>query len=169
MKQAQDLKNFSISVDNETGMQRFARLWADCLQPPMVIYLVGDLGVGKTTLVRGIVQGMGYTGRVKSPTYGLLEKYTLTNAQDQSLEVMHLDLYRLTDPEELEFIGLRDLLGQNSVLLVEWPDQGKGYLPAADLIVNIQQPDAASDARLLTCFASSDCGEELLSALQGRF
>ncbi len=93
-----------------------------------VIYLQGDLGMGKTTLAQFLLASLGYTGRVKSPTYGLLEQYAIGQ-----LQVLHLDLYRLEDPEELEYLGLRDLHDQHSLLLVEWPDKGKGVLPSADL------------------------------------
>ena len=86
--------------------------------------LAGDLGAGKTTLVRGMLRGLGFNGRVKSPSYGLVESYDLGR-----FTVHHLDLYRLSDPGELDFIGLEDLFGDNSVLLVEWPERAGGRLP----------------------------------------
>jgi len=89
-----------------------------------VVSLSGPLGAGKTTLVRGLLRGLGFGGRVKSPSYGLVESY-----QAAGLEIHHLDLYRLGEPEELDFIGLEDLLGPDSVLLVEWPERGAGRLP----------------------------------------
>lgn len=91
-----------------------------------VVTLSGDLGAGKTTLVRGMLRGLGFEGRVKSPSYGLVETYDVGG-----LEIHHLDLYRLGEPEELDFIGLRDLLGPQSTLLVEWPERAGGRLPAA--------------------------------------
>lgn len=97
----------------------------------LVVYLRGDLGAGKTTLIRGWLAGMGHAGRVKSPTYTLLELYDLPHGQ----RLAHMDLYRLTDPEELEFLGVRDLSGW---LLVEWPEKGVGHLPPADLEIAIQ-------------------------------
>ncbi len=97
-----------------------------------VIYLSGDLGMGKTTLARFLLQALGYQGRVKSPTYGLLEQYDLGD-----LQVLHLDLYRLLDAEELEYLGLRDLHDQQSLLLAEWPDKGKGALPLPDLQISL--------------------------------
>lgn len=97
-----------------------------------VVYLRGDLGMGKTTLVRFLLDELGYTGRVKSPTYGLLELYDVAD-----LRVLHLDLYRLEDPEELEYLGLRDLHDECSLLLAEWPDKGLGVLPLADLEIEL--------------------------------
>lgn len=100
------------------------------------VSLTGDLGAGKTTLVRGLLRGLGHVGRVKSPTYGLVESYPLPQAV-----VHHLDLYRLTDPEELEFIGLDELVTPDSLLLVEWPDRGAGVLPPANVLVAIDALD----------------------------
>lgn len=94
--------------------------------------LSGDLGAGKTTLVRGMLRGLGFTGRVKSPSYGLVESYDLGR-----LAVHHLDLYRLSDPGELDFIGLEDLLDDNSVLLVEWPERAGERLPPATVQLRI--------------------------------
>ncbi len=96
------------------------------------VYLTGDLGAGKTTLVRGILRGLGHEGAVKSPTYTLLEPYNLPSAL-----VYHLDLYRIGHGEELAFVGLDELLEEAAIKLIEWPERGEGYLPAPDLVITL--------------------------------
>lgn len=109
-----------------------------------IVYLAGDLGVGKTTLVRGLLRALGYEGRVKSPSYGLIESYSI-----DGLEVHHLDLYRLGHPEEIAYLGLEELLEPDSLMLIEWPERGAGWLPAADWTVRIShEPDGRRTIRL---------------------
>jgi len=118
-----------IALPSEREVDDFANKFSSDLQVPLVIWLEGDLGAGKTTFARSLIHALGYKGRVKSPTYGLLEQY-----QIGVLQVIHMDLYRISDPGELEFLALEDLFDEKTILLIEWPDKGGQWLPGPDLI-----------------------------------
>jgi tRNA threonylcarbamoyladenosine biosynthesis protein TsaE len=104
---------------------------------PLVVGLSGPLGAGKTTLVRAWLRALGYQGAVRSPTYTLIETYDLPG-----LAIHHLDLYRLADPEELDFIGVRDLFTPMALCLIEWPERGLGVLPPLDWDLRLEHVDA---------------------------
>lgn len=122
------------------------------------INLTGELGAGKTTLVRGLLRALGHEGPVRSPTFTLVEPYQVGECC-----LYHLDLYRLADPEELEYIGLRDLLRGPAVLLIEWPERGGDALPAPDLVITLR---VAGTARAAELAASSSTGAMLLAQLR---
>jgi tRNA threonylcarbamoyladenosine biosynthesis protein TsaE len=124
-----------------------------------LIFLSGDLGAGKTTLARGFLQALGHAGKVKSPTYTLVEPYRLG-----ARALYHLDLYRVADPAELEYLGLREMLGEDALLLVEWPERAGDWLPEPDLRVRLA---VLPGARRVHCTAGSDRGAEILAALAG--
>ena len=145
------------AVDEAAMVQMGARLGAIC-EPGLVIFLQGDLGMGKTTFSRGFIQSLGHRGAVKSPTYTLVEPYRLKN-----MDIFHFDLYRLGDPEELEFMGIRDYFGDMSVCLVEWPERGLGALPSADLVITIE-PEGRG--RRLVFGAATGQGERILQQLR---
>jgi tRNA threonylcarbamoyladenosine biosynthesis protein TsaE len=108
-----------------------------------IVYLSGELGVGKTTLVRGLLRALGFEGRVKSPSYGLIESYEV-----EGLAVHHLDLYRLGHGEEIAYLGLEDLINEGTLLLIEWPERGEGWLPSADWLIHIDDHADEGERRI---------------------
>lgn len=129
--------NETVILATEQDMLAFGVPLAERLAAGGVVYLSGDLGVGKTTLVRGLLRALGHQGRVKSPSYGLIESYELGH-----LAVHHLDLYRLGDADEIEYLGIADLIDDHSLLLVEWAEKGAAYLPAPTMRIRIEDlPD----------------------------
>ena len=123
----------------------------------LVIGLEGELGAGKTTLVGGILAGLGVAGAIRSPTYTLIEPY-----EAAGLQLYHIDLYRLSGAREVEALGIRDLLTDRAVLLIEWPSRAAGALPTADLSVSIEYQGSG---RLLGAQAHSSVGDKLLEQI----
>ena len=134
-----------INIPDAKAMMEFGGKIADQFPQGGIVLLNGDLGAGKTTLVRGLLRHLGYEGIVKSPTYTLVEPYTLEQNSQPSMQkwggvpsvIYHFDLYRLADPEELEYIGGRDYWNSNALCLIEWPEKAQGYLPEADLEITL--------------------------------
>jgi len=144
-------------VTDTAAMEAFGAILARARPAGGVIWLRGELGAGKTTLARGFLFALGHVGPVRSPTYTLLEPYELATGP-----VYHLDLYRLTDPEELEYLGLRDLIEPQATFLVEWPERGGRQLLPADIEIELCYAGSARDAK---CVAMTVCGEEWLARL----
>ncbi|WP_421869831.1 tRNA (adenosine(37)-N6)-threonylcarbamoyltransferase complex ATPase subunit type 1 TsaE [Motiliproteus sp.] len=142
---------------DEARMVEFGGRLGQAARPQATIYLHGNLGMGKTTLSRGVVQSFGHTAVVKSPTYTLVEPYELEQGR-----VYHFDLYRLADPEELEFLGIRDYFSIEAVRLIEWPEKGEGILPEADLELLIEKQGTG---RQVTVKANNPLGEQVLARL----
>lgn len=158
--------NESISktwyIDNEAEMVALGEQWGRVLaagEGAATVFLSGDLGAGKTTLSRGILRAFGHTGAVKSPTYTLVEAYEFP-----ARTVYHFDLYRLGDPEELEYMGIRDYFEARSICLIEWPARGAGVLPAPDWQIDVK---VEGPGRRIAISALTPTGQSLVQQLGG--
>ncbi len=144
-------------ADEAATLKLGAHIAQFCPPQQFTIHLEGELGAGKTTLCRGLLQELGHQGNVKSPTYTLVEQYDFA---DRS--VFHFDLYRLVDPEELDYIGLDDYMNSNSLCLIEWPQQGGNYLPSPDIIIKLKYDENSRQANISAC---SELGTKLCAKL----
>jgi tRNA threonylcarbamoyladenosine biosynthesis protein TsaE len=152
------MREHNFDIHDETQQLIFGEKLAKSVDDKAcVIFLQGDLGAGKTTLVRGFLRGMGFTEKVKSPTYSLIEIYELLN-----ITVLHLDLYRLKNPGEIEALSLRDYLSHKAILLVEWSERAESKLPQADLHCLIATVESG---RKLQLKANTLRGEEVLQKM----
>jgi len=147
-----------IRVPTAADMERAGGCAADGIEAGQLIFLEGELGAGKTTWVRGLLRGLGHRGAVKSPTYTLVESYSLGRCN-----VYHFDLYRLGDPDELENLAFRDYLDGRGVCLVEWPERGMELLPVPDCLIEIQYDNGG---RCLTMNSNTQLGESLCAGLR---
>ncbi|MGN1392556.1 MAG: tRNA (adenosine(37)-N6)-threonylcarbamoyltransferase complex ATPase subunit type 1 TsaE [Succinivibrionaceae bacterium] len=148
-------KKYYLPTDNDTVC--LGRIIGKECPLDMTIYLDGNLGAGKTTFTRGFIQELGYNDVVKSPTYTLVESYKIGDKY-----IYHFDLYRLSDPEELEMMGIRDYFTHDSIRIIEWAQNGEGFLPGADLIINIEYEGSG---RLVTIIGNTNKGREFVSNL----
>ena len=147
-----------INLSDEDQTEAFGRLLARLIKIPFTIYLEGDLGTGKTRLSRALLHGLGHEGVVKSPTYTLVEPYHLDDKV-----VYHFDLYRLAEPSELDFMGIRDYFTENALVLVEWPNRGTGFLNPQDMTIRLE---FAGQGRDCTVSAHSVAGDALIDQLK---
>lgn len=147
--------DFILPTETET-LALGAKLAAACSES-CIIFLNGELGAGKTTLVRGFLQGLGYKDHIKSPTYTLVEPYEIGHKI-----IFHFDLYRIKDPNELENIGIRDYFTHPAIILIEWPERGEKQLPIPDLTCTIETFQAG---RRLQVVAMNECGSRVLQQL----
>ncbi|HJW25187.1 MAG TPA: tRNA (adenosine(37)-N6)-threonylcarbamoyltransferase complex ATPase subunit type 1 TsaE [Rhodocyclaceae bacterium] len=150
-----------FDLPDEAATQRLGQILAPLLKPGMVIHLEGDLGAGKTTLVRALLRALGHTGPVKSPTYSLVEVYAVS-----SLYLYHFDFYRFESPEEFLDAGLGEYFHDASICLVEWPEKARGVAPPADLSCRFEH---AGDGRRAELIPHSAAGEACVKSLLSNF
>jgi tRNA threonylcarbamoyladenosine biosynthesis protein TsaE len=148
----------TLTLPDENATLALGAALAPLMAPGLVVTLRGELGAGKTTLVRGLLRALGHAGRVKSPTYSLVEVYKVSR-----LHLYHFDFYRLHDPDEWIDAGFRDAFDGHNVCLIEWPERAHGRLPPADLDISLQ---VSETGRLAQLSASSPAGERLLAGLR---
>ncbi len=148
----------TIALADEAATGALAARLAQALQPGMVIFLRGDLGAGKTTFVRALLRALGYAGRVKSPTYALVEHY-----EASGLHLRHFDLYRFRSAEEWEAAGFRDEFDGSNVCLIEWPEKAQGLLPQEDIAIVFDMLPNSRTAALQAC---TPVGEKCLEKLR---
>ena len=146
-----------IELENEAETKEIGAKVASCLKGGEIIYLKGELGTGKTTLVRGALNGFGHTGNVKSPTFTIVEPYSIDDHV-----IYHFDLYRLDDPEELESLGIRDYCDGQSICFFEWPEKGGDFLPDADILISLSYQN---EGRALEISTFSEIGDSIIGNL----
>lgn len=152
----------TILLPDAKATEALGACLAQALQPGLAIWLCGDLGTGKTTLVRGLLRALGFCGRVKSPTFSLLEIYNFS-----SFNLYHFDLYRINDPAEWVEAGFCDYFNPAAVCVVEWPERGEGVLPAPDVVIRLSFAGQESMARQAELGALTEAGRQCWHRLEG--
>lgn len=151
--------NKVIDLPTELASENMAARIATCLRSPLVLTFRGEIGAGKTTLIRAMLHCLGVNARIKSPTFSLVESYQGTN-----LQIHHFDLYRIHDESELEYIGFRDYFRDNAICCIEWPERAVSYLACADLEFTLSLKGAGREMKIR---AYSSVGSAVLSCLSG--
>ncbi|MBZ9612482.1 tRNA (adenosine(37)-N6)-threonylcarbamoyltransferase complex ATPase subunit type 1 TsaE [Rheinheimera maricola] len=151
------MAQYQAVLKDEAATLQLAAKVAACVGGGQTLFLHGNLGAGKTTFSRGLINALGHSGTVKSPTYTLVEPYSLSQ-----LTVFHFDLYRLRDAEELEFMGIRDYFRSDTLCLIEWPEQGQGYLPVPDLDIHLT---FVAEHRRIVLHSQTPAGATIIKAL----
>ena len=158
--------NFTLDLADEAATLAFGVALAKAIQPNLIIYLHGDLGAGKTTLVRGLLHALGHVGKVKSPTYTLVEPYEIKYNVTSSLMLYHFDLYRFNDEEEWESAGFRDYFNANSVCMIEWPEKAENVLPTPDINITFSIKNVGENfGRSVNLSAHSILGQQCLHTI----
>jgi tRNA threonylcarbamoyladenosine biosynthesis protein TsaE len=148
----------TLIAKDEAAMIAYGGALGAACEAGLIAFLQGDLGMGKTTFARGFIRQLGHPGAVKSPTYTLVEPYEFPQ-----FTLYHFDLYRLEDAKELEFVGIRDYFGENSVCLIEWPERGLGVLPQPDIVIEIV---SEGSGRRLAVASETDRGRSVMQRMQ---
>ena len=159
------INNFTLDLANEAATLQFGAILSTAIHPGLIIYLHGDLGAGKTTLVRGLIHALGYLGKVKSPTYTLVEPYAIESQVYSSYNLYHLDLYRFNDEEEWEAAGFRDYFNPQSVCMIEWPEKAQTVLPTPDIDMTFT---IKTQGRNLQLSSQTQLGQLCLNALSAQ-
>jgi tRNA threonylcarbamoyladenosine biosynthesis protein TsaE len=148
--------DITLQLDDEAATLACAARFANILRPDLNVYLHGDLGAGKTTFVRGVLHGLRHIGKVKSPTYTLVEPYNFAD-----FNIYHFDLYRFTDEEEWDAAGFREYFNSRSICMIEWPEKAEHVLPKPDIDIRLS---LYNSGRQIQFSANSDLGKQCLSS-----
>jgi len=154
------MNTLTFHLQDESQTAQVAQLVSTQLLAPIWVELIGDLGVGKTTFTRYVLQALGHQGTVKSPTYTLVEPYQLYDC-----DFYHFDLYRLSVPEELEYLGIRDYVNHKAIGFVEWPSKGLGFLPKMDIGIYLS---FLGEGRTMKLIAQTEKGQQIIRSLQSK-
>lgn len=148
-----------FDLNNDKASEEFAKQLAGCLTAPLLFTFSGEIGSGKTTIIRAMLKKLGIESAIKSPTFSLVESYVCNH-----IPIHHFDLYRIAHEEELEYLGFRDYFSDNSICIVEWPEHAKRALPTIDIQCNLSMKGAGRAVQLK---ALTETGKKILSCLAG--